>query len=941
MIDKFSVEEFEDALTIVPADIKALGLVDGEETYEISLGKAKLIVRSTIDYSGFSRDTGDDSIRISLVSNHGKPLASRETLGFPIFTNRVKGWDRRMVDIISKLVSVYNQSGVCPVCGEARPINKAGLRSKNPGRIFASCSDRSHENTFVWINLNKTITLNEYFSSLPTETPDDIDVDPEKVIERESEKLSYKFTGTFDDSKFNAYQKRIIANGGKGAYVVKAGAGSGKTTTMVGLIISMLMSGVNPGRILAVTFSSKAAAEMRNRIAKAIWPNISERELAYFGNPYAKEETLGEEDVFAEKLDRAWVEQDPIRMFLVDWVCTIHAMSLRLLKASGEKIKVLGDSGPDRWAVDQIMKDAMDEFKWEESLKSIRYYVDMACLNMVERRDARSFFSKVLAGTDVPYQAAEWLAEIYSRFLNYVRPKGLVTFEMMQSELLKKMRTNPSFKAGLNQMFDYILVDEGQDTALIQTEIIFGIIEKAKNVGFIGDDRQRLYAFRGARPEIMNEGFDRQWPDAQRFPLPVNYRSTKNIVNMSNKLIKSNYLGDQEKYLEDAFARDDADEGEPITYTHFGNFKEMCYGMIEKIGNQGDPGKWYILSRTRAECASIHTKFIEAGIPAINLSGGLLFGSPHVRKVLAYARLACNYNGARNDLEILKEIANVASKNFVSPMTRRRHDEDCKNEKPWVDCGCKIIIREGIDHSAVRYYATKAIEEARGWAGIEYQSTETVKGHPSMRSKGAYDLVTFVERLEQFTDDALATINMIIDESVLPWLKHEEGISDEDLAESGKLEDFDLLREMCKENMTMAQFLENIDDLSKRAAKETKGAVEIGTVHAVKGLEKQFVIVNTTRMPITPPAKKKGALPVGIPNTIEDERAIAYVALSRAIEKCYVMGAGEWNGQEVPVSQFVYEMELVEVDEKFSAEDVEPSAEELDSEFYDDEGEEY
>jgi DNA helicase-2/ATP-dependent DNA helicase PcrA len=925
MIDKFSVEEFEDALTTVPADIKALGIVDGEETYEISLGKAKLVVRSTIDYSGFSRDTGDDSIRISLVSNNGKALASRETLGFPIFTNRVKGWDRRMIEIISKLVSVYNQSGVCPVCGDARPINKAGIRSRHPGRIFASCSDRSHQNTFVWIDLNKTVTLDEYFSSLPIETPDDIDADPEKVIEHESEKLVYKFTGTFDDSRFNAYQKRIIANGGKGAYVVKAGAGSGKTTTLVGLLISMLMSGVNPGRILAVTFSNKAAAEMRIRIAKAIWPNISERELAYFGNPYAKEdETLDADDPFAEKLDRAWVEQDPIRKFLIDWVCTIHAMSLRLLKASGEKIKVLGESGPDRWAVDQIMKDAMDEFKWEESLKSIRYYIDMACLNMVERRDAEDFFQHVLMGTDVPRQASYWLSEIYSRFLNYVRPKGLVTFAMMQSELLKKMRSNQSFKAGLQQMFDYILVDEGQDTDLMQTEIIFGIIESAKNVGFIGDDRQRLYAFRGARPEIMNEGFDKRWPEAQRFPLPVNYRSTKNIVNMSNKLIKSNYLGEQEKYLEDAFARDDADEGEPITYTHFGDFKEMCYGMIEKIGNQGDPGKWYILSRTRAECAYIHTKFIEAGIPAINLSGGLLFGSPHVRKVLAYARLACNYNGARNDLEILKEIANVASKNFLSPMSRRRHDVGCQNEKPWIDCGCPVILREGIDHSAVRYYATKAIEEARGWAGIEYQSTETMKGRPSMRSKGAYDLVSFVERLEGFTDDALATINMIIDESVLPWLKHEEGISDEDLAESGKLEDFDLLREMCKENMTMAQFLENIDDLSKRAAKETKGAVEIGTVHAVKGLEKQFVIVNTTRMPITPPAKKKGALPVGIPNSIEDERAIFYVGMSRAIEKLYLMGSSEWNSQEVPTSQFINECGLLESTEEIvDEEDIE------------------
>jgi DNA helicase-2/ATP-dependent DNA helicase PcrA len=931
MIERFSLAEFEDALMTVPAEIKALGIVMGEETYEINLGKAKLSVRSTVDKSGIAADTSEDSIRINLIGNDGKALVKRETLGFTTYTSRVKGWDKRMVDIINKFISIYSQSSICPVCAEPRTINRAGPSSKNPGRLFASCSDRSHPNTFTWIDEKKVVDMDEYFSSMPTAIPDDLD--PEEAIEKVSESIAstYVFTGHFDDSRFNSYQKRIIANGGRGAYVVSAAAGSGKTSTLVGLLISMLMNGVNPGRILAVTFSNKAAAEMRIRIAKAIWPNISERELAYFGNPYAKEDdALDPNDPFAEKLDRTWVEQDPIRMFLIDWVCTIHAMSLRLLKASGEKIKVLGESGPDRWAVDQIMKDAMDEFKWEESLKSIRYYVDMACMNMIERRDARSFFSKVLAGTDVPHDAPEWLAEIYSRFLNYARPKGLVTFAMMQSELLKKMRSNPSFKAGLQQMFDYILVDEGQDTDSMQTEILYGIAERTNNIGLVGDSRQRLYAFRGASRDVLNDAFDKKWHDAQRFSLPINYRSTKNIVNMCNKLIKSNYEGDQAKYLDDAFAREDADEGEPITYTHFGNFKEMCYGMIEKIGNQGDPGKWYILNRTRAECASIHTKFIEAGIPAVNLSGGLLFGSPHVQKVLAYARLACNYNDARNDLEILKEIANVASKNFLSPMTRRRHDVGCQNEKPWIDCGCPVILREGIDHSAVRYYAGKSIEEARGWAGIQYQSTETMKGRPSMRSKGASDLVSFVQRLEGFTNDSLATINMIIDESVLPWLKHEEGISDEDLSESGKLEDFDLLREMCKENMTMTQFLEDVDDLSKRAAKDIKGAVEIGTVHAVKGLEKQFVIVNSTRMPIAPPRKKKGALPVGIPNTIEDERCIFYVATSRSIEKCYVMGAGEWNGQESPISQFVYECELVEVDQGYSANDVEDDEEDED-----------
>jgi hypothetical protein len=176
----------------------------------------------------------------------------------------------------------------------------------------------------------------------------------------------------------------------------------------------------------------------------------------------------------------------------------------------------------------------------------------------------------------------------------------------------------------------------------------------------------------------------------------------------------------------------------------------------------------------------IHTELIKNKIPCINLSGGLLLGASHVRKVIAYARLAIDYNGARDDIEILKEVANVASNKFMAPMTRRRHLDTCPPEMKY-KCNCPVISEEGYDISPMRYYGAESVAKAGDWAGIITQCNEKNRGgYPSIASKGASDLVYFVNHIAQFKDDALACVNTIISESVMPWLCHEEGLDIDD-----------------------------------------------------------------------------------------------------------------------------------------------------------------
>jgi hypothetical protein len=445
-------------------------------------------------------------------------------------------------------------------------------------------------------------------------------------------------------------------------------------------------------------------------------------------------------------------------------------------------------------------------------------------------------------------------------------------------------------------MFDYIIIDEAQDTSDQQAEILWTLAERTGNVIFCGDVDQSMYAFRGAVPEVLRGDFEAHWNAVQRFNLPVNYRSTQSIVRAAAQLINSNYMTEEDQHYLKPFAhRQDAPAGVPVSCTITSTFEVLCSTVVEMVKDT-EPSDWFILSRTRAECAQLHTALITAGIPAINKVGGLLFGAPHIRKVLAYARLACDYNGARDDLDILKEIANVATSTFRAPLTRRRHLQNCHNDKPWVNCGCPMIYEEGIDYCHARYYGEKAIEEAGGWEGIlQHVEDRNRGGYMTLKAKAATDLVEFVLRLERKADNALATLQCIIMDCVLPWMQAEEGVDTDDLAENGKEEEFAVLMNTVEPQETLEQYLRRIDELGQSDTADDAAAVLVGTYHW---------------SPIIPPQQRPGALPCGRPATDEEERRLAFVGITRAKDAAHVVQALEWNGAVLKISPYIAEMDL-------------------------------
>jgi len=901
-IERFTKDEFEQVLTDAGYDWSDLGLLTNEYVYRITVTDNSAIeLRSSIDASHKAADVGQDSIRmwpqirVPYGTGH-KWSAGRKP---DAYTTRVPGWQDRMTEKINGLVikceRVKNKVGYCPDCKRALWANFSNS-AKNPGRPFASCKVKQHK-SFTWLDQevkavkevkpilvetdagNTSSFLNK---EVQAPTPDNAPQETQTVSKQVA------LVETVETFQLNEFQQKVVDTKGIGKLVVDSCPGSGKTRTVESLVAEILKNG-DPSRIGAFTFSKKAASEMRWRIARTIWPNASQDELDFFADPLVKN----------NKFSKEWVESDPRREFIVNWVCTIHALSYRLLKASGQKMKVL--SGKMQWEVDNILKDTIKELDWNEGLKPVKSYISLAILNLVQPPDCEKFYSAIIASLGGPTWVAPKMAECYKRYYSFLKQRNLADFDMLLARAIYSLRHSESFREKASSLFDHVIVDEAQDTSDLQMEIINSLVEKSGNLTLVGDVDQSMYAFRGARPEVLH-GLD-----STRLTLPINYRSTKNIIATAEKLIAYNYT-DQQDLLKPFEPRPNADNGKDVEAIITENFIQMSSEVVSLIKNDDNPGDWFVLSRTRAECAAIHVALIANEIPAINAVGGLLFGAPHIRKVLAYARLACNYQDARDDLDVLGEVANVATKSFKAPLTRRRHLDNCNETRGWINCGCPIVYEEGIDYCHSRYYGKKSIEQAGNWSGILQHTYDKNKGgYPTLKAKASQDLVSFINRLEHVSDSK-KVLKTIVDDCVLPWLIADQGIVVDDLAENGVHEEFDVLLSLTRPNETIEDFLKRVEELSEGAEGENHNSVMLGTFHWSKGAERPKVVVNTTRCPIVPPKQAPDALPTNSKVNINEERRLIYVGVTRAKEQAIIVNSEEWNNRPADVSRFIPEM---------------------------------
>ncbi len=408
-----------------------------------------------------------------------------------------------------------------------------------------------------------------------------------------------------DLDRYNDRQREAVTCT-EGPLLVLAGAGSGKTSTMTGRIAYLLERGVNPYNILAVTFTNKAAAEMRSRV-----------------------EALTEESAAREM-----------------WIMTFHAMCLRLLRIHGDVLGydrnfVIYDTGDQKTLVKRILK----ELNLNEKEFSPAYMMSVISDNKEKEISPQGYRQ----GTEENYKTKA-VYSVYSRYEETLKANNAMDFDDLLLNGVRLFEKDPRVLEKYRDRFRYIMVDEYQDTNYIQYKLIKMMAGGHHNLCVVGDDDQCIYQWRGA--DIRNIlDFEKDFPEAKVIKLEQNYRSAGNILAAAHSVIENN-RGRKAKKL-----WTEKDAGHKITYYRADSEKDEAYFTAREIEllKTGDRGyrDFAVLYRTNAQSRPFEEMFSRMEIPYRILSGLRYYDRKEIKDMLAYMRLVVN---PKDDLSLRRII---------------------------------------------------------------------------------------------------------------------------------------------------------------------------------------------------------------------------------------------------------------------------------------------
>ena len=374
--------------------------------------------------------------------------------------------------------------------------------------------------------------------------------------------------------------------------MILAGAGSGKTKTLTHRIAYLLSeNGVSPYEILAVTFTNKAAGEMRERVAKLLGKSGNDRSFMPF---------LG----------------------------TFHAICVRILREEAENIGIsrnfaIFDQTDSISAVKQAMRSRyVDEKRF--SPNTIKNLISSAKNELMGPEEYKGFVSN-------PSQ--EVASEIYPLYQNILKEAQALDFDDLLLKTVNMYRNYPEVLKKWQQRFKYIMVDEYQDTNRAQYQMAKLLAKKHKNICVVGDDWQSIYSWRGANYRNILD-FEKDYPDAKVVKLEQNYRSTQNILTAAQEVINKNSQRTDKKLWTDRKG------GEPVVVKQVFNDSKEGEFIIQTIqeGDRRDLNEFAVLYRTNAQSRNLEETFIRYGIPYKIVGGVRFFERKEIKDVIAYLR---------------------------------------------------------------------------------------------------------------------------------------------------------------------------------------------------------------------------------------------------------------------------------------------------------------
>lgn len=627
-----------------------------------------------------------------------------------------------------------------------------------------------------------------------------------------------------------------------GPSLVIAGAGSGKTRVLTYKVAYLLKLGLPPQNILALTFTNKAAREMKSRIAQVMGERIARRL----------------------------------------WMGTFHSIFSRILRTEADKIGfqsnfTIADSGDSRNLIKSIIKEYQldDKIYKPAKIQSIISNAKNALVSpeaYAQNREAIEYDQKA----KIPM-----VKDIYREYRNRLRAANTMDFDDLLYYTSILFRDNPEVLSSYQNRFQFILVDEYQDTNFVQYIIVKQLAESHHRVSVVGDDAQSIYSFRGANIDnILN--FKNNYPEAQIFKLEQNYRSTQNIVNAANSLIKQN----KEQIPKNVFSEKSA--GEKIELVNaFSDFEEgviVSNRILELRHEKGESYKdFVILYRTNAQSRVFEESLRKKNIP-YRIYGGLSFYQrKEIKDVIAYFRIVVN----PYDEEAFKRIINFPTRGIGQTTLN------------------KII-------------ASAKLHNVSLWEVVN----NILVFNLEVNSGTAKKLKDFCELIQGFIDqlpnlDAYELSSLIVKQAGIAREAYQdqtpEGMSrQENLQELlGGIHEFcEIRREEGEEETGLMNFLSEVSllsdqDTDKEADNEK---VTMMTIHAAKGLEFKNVFIVGLEEDLFPSAMAKVEA-----RGLEEERRLFYVAITRAEEFCMLTYARSRfrNGQTMACnpSRFIREID--------------------------------
>ena len=606
-----------------------------------------------------------------------------------------------------------------------------------------------------------------------------------------------------------------------GPSLVIAGAGSGKTRVLTYKIAYLLSQGMKPWSIMALTFTNKAAREMKERIGKLVGDDLAQH--LYMG--------------------------------------TFHSIFSRILRAEAEHIGfnnnfTIYDESDSRSLLKAIIKEmGLDDKTYKPAAVHAR--ISMAKNNLVtaEAYDSDPAILEQNKRAKMPA-----IGKVYVAYVQRCRQANAMDFDDLLMLTFQLFRDHEDIRQKYAGRFDYILVDEYQDTNHVQMSIVMQLCKEKLRVCAVGDDSQSIYSFRGANIDnILN--YQKQLPGTQLFKLEQNYRSTQTIVEAANSLIHHN----RNQIQKEVFSKND--KGEKIQYKPAYSDKEEALIVaknIQRIKRQDDCGydQFAILYRTNAQSRSFEEEFRKQGIPC-RIYGGLSFYQrKEIKDIIAYFRLVAN----PDDEEAFKRIINYPARGIGATTVMKI--ADCAHQN-------QVSFWEVIGN-------------------IEHYGLNVNKGAQTKLENFRLLISSFIDR--SHTLDVYELGDAIIRESRISE-DIMSGKNADDLARQENLEEFlsgmqtFVAGRQEEGRMDEAYLTDYLQDVALLTDADSEGEkdeprVSLMTIHAAKGLEFATVFVVGLEENIFP--SPLAAISV---RELEEERRLLYVAITRAEKHCILTNA--------------------------------------------------